>query len=110
MIKKKEKILSHEQYSKLVSKNKFPSNPTVPRGTSFRNQNGVIKNILFQQFSSVAIIDSKAGSVRANHYHLTDWHYAYILEGSIDYFWRPAGSLDKPQKDARKIQCFSPHL
>ena len=27
------------------------------------------------------------GSVRANHYHIRDWHYMYVLEGSMDYFF-----------------------
>ena len=49
MKKNKETILSHDQYSSLVSKNKFPSNPSVPEGTSFRNENGVIKNLLFNK-------------------------------------------------------------
>ena len=29
----------------------------------------------------------KPGSVRANHYHLKDWHYMYVLEGKMDYFF-----------------------
>jgi uncharacterized RmlC-like cupin family protein len=36
--------------------------------------------------------------VRANHYHRTDWHYCYPLSGSIEYFHRPHGSSDKPEK------------
>jgi dTDP-4-dehydrorhamnose 3,5-epimerase-like enzyme len=47
---------------------------------------------------SCVLIRSKKGTVRANHYHRTDWHYCYPLSGSIEYFHRPHGSSDKPEK------------
>jgi quercetin dioxygenase-like cupin family protein len=34
--------------------------------------------------------------VRSNHYHLTDWHYMYVLRGSFDYYARPVGSTEPP--------------
>src|SRR5437667_352317 len=43
-----------------------------------------------------AIISSKKGSVRSNHYHVTDWHYMYVLKGSFDYYYRPTGSAEQP--------------
>ena len=48
--------------------------------------------------SSVAIITSTDGAVRANHYHKTDWHYAYIITGSLEYYWRPVGSTEPPKR------------
>lgn len=51
---------------------------------------------------SALVIHSKKGTVRANHYHKTDWHYCYVIEGAIDYFERPVGSKRKPKKIALK--------
>ena len=45
---------------------------------------------------SAVLIKSTAGSLRANHYHKTDWHYCYILSGSIEYFHRITGSTQDP--------------
>jgi len=112
MKKNSKNKISHKKYTELVGKKNFPLDPTVPPGTNFKNKNGIIKNLLFQKLTSVALIDSKAGSVRANHYHLTDWHYAYVLDGYIDYYWRPVKSKSKPQKKRYKkgSMFFTPPL
>ena len=34
--------------------------------------------------------------MRANHYHKTDWHYCYVLEGRIEYHHRAHGSDAAP--------------
>lgn len=47
---------------------------------------------------SALIITSKKGTVRANHYHKTDWHYCQVLSGSIEYYHRPLGSKAKPER------------
>lgn len=42
----------------------------------------------------VAVIHSKAGSVRSNHMHKTGWHYLYVFYGRMRYLERsPAGEL-----------------
>ena len=46
---------------------------------------------------SAVLIKSKAGSLRANHYHKTDWHYCYVMEGRIQYYHRPTGSEAEPE-------------
>jgi len=46
---------------------------------------------------SAVLIHSKRGAVRANHYHQTDWHFCYVLSGSIEYLHRPTGSRAKPK-------------
>ena len=43
------------------------------------------------------MIESKAGSLRANHYHKTDWHYCYVISGQIRYFYRDLKSNKKPE-------------
>ncbi|MBI5728680.1 MAG: hypothetical protein HY983_00335 [Candidatus Magasanikbacteria bacterium] len=49
---------------------------------------------------STLIITSKAGSVRANHYHKTDAHYCYMLSGKMEYFEKPVGAEDSEIKSA----------
>ena len=48
---------------------------------------GYIKSIINQPSTNTSIIMCNPGSVRANHYHIRDWHYMYVLEGSMDYFF-----------------------
>jgi dTDP-4-dehydrorhamnose 3,5-epimerase-like enzyme len=74
----------------------LPSN--VPLDDIFRDERGEIQNLILNPITSVARISSKRGSIRANHYHKTDWHYAFIESGSILYFERKVGeqSIPKP--------------
>ena len=48
------------------------------------------------KIQSAVIIESKKGSVRANHYHKEDWHYCYLITGSIDYYYRDVDDTSKP--------------
>ena len=99
--------MNSEKYSKLVDAEQYPSDPEVVIDHSFKNINGEIKNLLLQKFTSVAMITSNVGSIRANHYHKTDWHYAYILQGEIFYFWREINKNTKiKSKLFKKNQMF----
>lgn len=63
----------------------------------FVDDRGAIQTIVEdKRIVTVQVITSKAGSVRANHYHKTDWHYNYLLSGRMKYFYRPAGSKASP--------------
>ena len=59
----------------------------LPFEQTREDDRGYIKSIINQPSTNTSIIMCKPGSVRANHYHLKDWHYMYILEGSMDYFF-----------------------
>jgi dTDP-4-dehydrorhamnose 3,5-epimerase-like enzyme len=87
-----------EEYTSAVDCGEYPASPLVPNGGEFKNENGVIRNLLFKSVRSVAIIDSKKGSIRSNHYHKTDWHYLYVLSGDVMYMWRRAGSESTPSR------------
>ena len=63
----------------------------------FIDARGVIQPLLGVQVRDVALITSKKGAVRANHYHKTDWHYCYVLYGSLEYLHRPVGSKQPPE-------------
>jgi dTDP-4-dehydrorhamnose 3,5-epimerase-like enzyme len=73
-------------------------NPIVKMPDTHEDARGFIQPLVDETMQSAVIIFSKKGTVRANHYHLTDWHYCYVLGGSIDYYWRPVGSEEKPQR------------
>ena len=69
-----------------------------PLLASFQDERGEIKTIVEgQAFSSVLRISSKAGAIRANHYHKTDYHYCFLESGRMEYYERPVGSKDAPK-------------
>jgi dTDP-4-dehydrorhamnose 3,5-epimerase-like enzyme len=83
--------------SKLSDNKRFLDDPIVPITKSFADARGSILPLADEEMKSAVFITSKAGSIRANHYHKTDWHYCYVLSGSIDYYFRPVGSKQPPQ-------------
>lgn len=89
--------MDNDTYTDMVDKGEWPKNCSVPLDDPFVNHNGVIQNLLLKPLTSVAIITSVAGSMRANHYHKTDWHYAYVVSGKILYFERPVDSKEIPK-------------
>jgi dTDP-4-dehydrorhamnose 3,5-epimerase-like enzyme len=64
----------------------------VPLEASFSDERGVIQLLHDGAMGSAAVITSKKGTTRANHYHKTDWHYCYVVSGQIEYHHRPHGS------------------
>lgn len=52
---------------------------------------GEILSIVDKEVSNVSIISCNEGTIRSNHYHKRDFHFMYVLEGKIDYFYK---SLD----------------
>ena len=61
---------------------------------------------------SAVLIESAKGTLRANHYHKTDWHYCYVLEGAIEYYHRPTGSDAEPERIVVKAgeMVFTPPM
>lgn len=63
----------------------------------FTDERGDIMPILDDgttNIRSVLIINSKKGSVRANHYHKEDSHYCYMVSGKMEYFEKPIDAPD----------------
>ena len=77
---------------------RWPKQPIVPLEKPFVDGRGVIQPIVDEMMRSAVLITSKKGALRANHYHKTDWHYCYVLEGCIEYYHRPTGSTAEPEK------------
>jgi hypothetical protein len=93
-------MLSNREFTRLVESGSYPDQVIVPLDPPFVNENGEIRNLLLERFTSAAVITSVAGSVRANHYHKTDWHYSYVLSGTVDYYHRPQGSRRVPSHES----------
>jgi len=51
---------------------------------AFEDERGSILNILEEPITHVAIITSKNGSIRANHYHPTQIQYEYLISGRYE--------------------------
>ena len=76
----------------------WPKQVIVPLEAGFSDERGSIQPLVDVSMESCVLISSRKGTVRANHYHQTDWHYCYVLEGEIDYYHRPHGSSVAPEK------------
>ena len=49
---------------------------------------GSILSIVDQQIQNVSIIECNKNTIRSNHYHIKDFHFMYVIEGKIDYFFK----------------------
>ena len=75
----------------------WPSEGRVELEAPHVDARGSIQSLVNFPMKNLSLISSKKGTVRSNHYHMTDWHYMYVLSGAFDYYYRPAGSSDKPK-------------
>lgn len=75
----------------------WPQKPIVRLEKPFVDVRGLIQPLVDIDMKSAVLIESKKGSLRANHYHLSDWHYCYLLDGRMEYFHRPTGSSEDPE-------------
>jgi dTDP-4-dehydrorhamnose 3,5-epimerase-like enzyme len=70
----------------------WPKEGMVELDPAHTDDRGFIQSLVNFPMKNISLISSVKGSVRSNHYHLTDWHYMYVLSGSFDYYYRPTGS------------------
>ena len=73
----------------------WTTEPLVALDESFADDRGAIQPLVDMVMESAVLITSAKGTVRANHYHKTDWHYCYLMSGSMDYYHRPHGSTEE---------------
>ena len=62
----------------------------------YEDVRGEIQTLVDGGVHSVQIITSKAGTVRGNHYHRSDSHYMYVIQGTMRYYQRMAGDTSAP--------------
>lgn len=75
----------------------WPKEPLVELEKPFVDVRGSIHPLVDRLMKSAVLIESKKGTLRANHYHKTDWHYCYVISGCIEYYHRPTGSDAEPE-------------
>lgn len=80
---------------KLDDKSMWPNAGLVKLDEPHVDDRGSIQSLVNFPMKNLSLINSKKGSVRSNHFHLTDWHYMYVLSGSFDYYYRPSNSDDE---------------
>ena len=73
----------------------WPTEGKVVLDTAHVDERGYIQSLVNFPMKNLSLIASKKGSVRSNHYHVTDWHYMYVLKGGFDYYYRPTGSAEE---------------
>lgn len=76
----------------------WPKDHLVPLEPAHTDERGGIQCLVNFPVKNTSLITSKKGTVRSNHYHVTDWHYMYILSGQVDYYYRPTNSNQEPTK------------
>ena len=75
----------------------WPKHPLVNLEKPFVDLRGSIQPLVDSIMKSAVMIHSKAGSLRANHYHKTDWHYCYVISGKIEYYYKELNSDISPE-------------
>ena len=75
----------------------WPKYPLVNLEKPFVDLRGSIQPLVDSIMKSAVMINSKAGSLRANHYHKTDWHYCYVISGKIKYYYKELNSDKAPE-------------
>ncbi|MDP6647839.1 MAG: cupin domain-containing protein [Candidatus Woesearchaeota archaeon] len=62
----------------------IPNEKAIKIDPAFTDERGAISNILEEDICHVAIITSKKGSIRANHYHPKQIQYVYLVSGKYE--------------------------
>jgi quercetin dioxygenase-like cupin family protein len=93
-------------------KKNWPKEVIVELEKAHVDVRGRIQSLVDLPMQSCVLISSAKGTVRANHYHQTDWHFCYVLSGSIEYHHRPHGSDKKPERVVLKAgqMFFTPPM
>jgi oxalate decarboxylase/phosphoglucose isomerase-like protein (cupin superfamily) len=59
--------------------------PNLQRDADAR---GEILSLVDSTVMNVSLITCNPGAIRSNHYHLNDFHFIYVLDGEMDYFYK----------------------
>ncbi len=82
---------------KIDDETMWPKTGVVELDPPHVDDRGSIQSLVNFPMKNISLISSKKDTVRSNHYHLTDWHYMYVLSGSFDYYYRPTDSNEALQ-------------
>ena len=76
----------------------LPEQTNVELPAAHVDARGSLQPLVQRELGAVVVIQSVAGTVRANHFHLNDWHYVYLLSGKMHYYERPIKSDVRPSR------------
>jgi quercetin dioxygenase-like cupin family protein len=82
---------------------------TIVRKTpNFIDERGQITDIIENQpFDSLTILTTSKGAIRGNHFHKLTTQYAYILEGSFNYYSKSDDGAIKLEKASKGDMVIS---
>ena len=100
------------QNIKLDDETMWPKTGLVELDEPHTDDRGYIQSLVNFPMKNISLISSKKDAIRSNHYHLTDWHYMYVLSGSFDYYYRPTNSDEELQCVRVKVgeMIFTPPM
>jgi uncharacterized RmlC-like cupin family protein len=75
------------ELSKYFSEIDFNEYPKIKFPQTFVDERGKICNLADGAIGDVALISSEKNSIRANHFHHSDWHITYLVQGNMTYSW-----------------------
>lgn len=97
-----------KELSSLFQESHFRDYPLVEVPQSFTDDRGSINNLADGVLGDVALISSVQGAIRANHVHLHDWHFSYLVKGSMDYVWKDSDGVEKSITAIKGQMIFTP--
>ena len=68
--------------------------PLIPLDPDYGDSTAFMRNLGVQGY--VGTLRFKAGAKRSSHWHRSDSHYLYVVDGHMDYYWRALGDDGKP--------------
>ena len=75
---------------------KFKRSKIISNKLINQDNRGMFKSLFDDKITNLSYLESNKNTIRSNHYHLKDWHYIYVISGSIHYLYR--GLNDKKIK------------
>ena len=67
---------------------KFKRSKIISNKLIHSDSRGKFFSIIDDKIYNISILKSKKNTIRSNHYHLTDWHYIYVISGSMHYLYK----------------------
>ncbi len=89
-----------------------PESCLVKLEEPFFNEAGSIHNLWLGPMGGTALIRSKQGAIRSNHYHKTDWHLLFCFRGAGEYYQRAVGDerIPEPLKFYTGMMIYTPPM
>ena len=97
-----------KELSDLFQESHFRNYPLTEISQTFSDERGTIENLADGLLGDVALISSIKGAIRANHVHLHDWHFSYLVKGSMDYIWKDSYDIEESITVVKGQMIFTP--